>query len=105
MDIGASICITPVRDDFLDYQEKVDIKQVKGLAGKVSPVAGQGHVCWSVHDCTRKLRHLKLKAYHIPSTKSRLISTNELLYKNKGEHLTVDSRSMKLSGISGDDSR
>ena len=105
MDTGASICVTPDKDDFSDYQKKPDINQVKGLGGKVSTVAGQGHVLWSVHDNTGKLRHFKLKAYHIPSAKTRLISTNELLNQYEGEHLTVDSRSMTLSGKIGDDNR
>ena len=94
METGASICVTPEKDDFLDYQTKTDIKQVKGLGGKVSLIAGQGNVVWSVHDSTGTLWHLKLKAYHIPSAKSWAISTNELLTKYKGEHLIVDSRSM-----------
>ena len=59
MDTGARICVTPARDNFIDYQEKVDVKEVKRLGGKVSPVAGQGHICRSVHDCTGKLCHFK----------------------------------------------
>jgi hypothetical protein len=104
-DSGASICVTPDKQDFVDYTPNPDINEVKGLGGKASQVIGQGTVLWSVHDVTGSLRHFQLKAYHIPSSKSRLISTNTLLANYSGEHLTVDSNSMQLSGIENDSTR
>jgi hypothetical protein len=101
-DTGASICVTPDKSDFIDYDPKPDIKEVKGLGGKSSKVAGQGLVLWSLHDCNGTLRHLKLKAYHIPASTTRLISTSSLLRQYTGEHLTVDGASLKLSGIDND---
>ena len=104
-DTGASVCVTPTRTDFISYNNETDINEVKGLGGKVSSVIGQGYVIWSVHDTQGSLRHLKLKAYHIPNCKSRLISTNALLTSYKNEHITVDSVSLKLSGIENDSNR
>ena len=104
-DTGASVCVTPDRKDFISYKEETDIKEVKGLGGKVSSVIGQGQVHWAIHDTHGSLRHLKLKAYHIPNCKSRLISTNTLLTTYKNEHIKVDSLSLKLSGIENDSKR
>ena len=104
-DSGASICITPDKNDFINYKQNPDINEVKGLGGKKSSVAGQGQVLWSVHDTNGTLRHLKLEAYHIPHSQSRLISTNALLKKYKGEHLTINSSTLQLSGINGDNKR
>jgi hypothetical protein len=104
-DTGASVCVKPDRQDFLSYEQSSDIHEVKGLGGKKSSVVGQGQVLWSVHDTNGLLRHLSLKAYHIPQCKSRLISTNALLNTYKGEHLTVDTSSLQLSGLKGDTQR
>lgn len=104
-DSGASVCVTPDKHDFISYQSTSDINEVKGLGGKRSTVSGQGIVSWSVHDTSGSLREFKLKAYHVPNCKSRLISTTVLLNTYKGEHLTVDATSLHLSGIKNDPDR
>ena len=104
-DTGASVCVTPDKDDFINYKESSDISEVRGLGGKSSSVVGQGEVLWSMHDSNGTLRHLKLPAYHIPQSKARLISTNALLRTYDGERITVDKRSMTLSGVQGDNAR
>jgi hypothetical protein len=104
-DSGAIICVTPSKDDFIKYSTKTDISEVKGLGGTASRVIGQGMVSWSVHDTCGSLRHLRLKAYHIPTSKSRLICTNVLLTSYPGEHLTVEPSSMLLSGMRAQPSR
>jgi hypothetical protein len=105
IDTGASICVSPDKNDFLDYKPTTDINSVKGLGGKQSKVIGQGTVRWSVHDTTGNLRHFELHAYHIPTSKSRLISTHVLLKTYKGERLIVYPNSMELSGVEGIDTR
>ena len=104
-DSGASVCITPCKDDFIDYTTDVDLKTVKTMGGASSTIKGQGTVLWSVHDERGMLRHLKLKAYHIPSSTTRLLSTSSLLNTYKGETITVDARTLTLSGLEGDESR
>jgi len=42
-DTGASICITPSRDDFVEYYKGSDVKEVKGLSEKAK-VKGYGFV-------------------------------------------------------------
>ena len=104
-DTGASVCVTPDRNDFITYTQTTDISEVKGLGGKRSTVTGQGEVIWTVHDTHGSLRQLKLTAYHIPQCNSRLISTSVLLNTYKGEHLTVDAVSLRLSGFKSDSKR
>ena len=104
-DTGASICVTYDKSDFISYSNVTDIKQVKGIGSKQTKVVGQGIVSWSVHDANGSLRTLKLKAYHIPDCKTRLISTNSLLKTYEGEHLTIDSAKLELSGIKNDPTR
>ena len=41
-------------------------------------------------------------AYHIPSSTTRLLSTSSLLNTYKEETITLDSKSLTLSGIEGD---
>ena len=104
-DSGASICITPDKNDFVTYNTSTDVRIVKGVGGNATSVVGQGIVEWSIHDVNGALRKLKLPAYHIPNCKSRLISTSSLLNTYKGEHITIDGNSLKLSGITGDPTR
>ena len=100
-DTGASVCVTPCKNDFVTYEHS-DIGQVKGLGGVKSSVMGKGELIWAVHDVNGSLRHLKLPAYHIPKSQSRLISTTSLLQRYQGEHLHVTASGLQLSGIAHD---
>lgn len=104
-DTGASVCVSPDKNDFISYNEPSNICQVKGLGGKKSQVAGEGFVLWSIHDVNGQLRQFKLPACHIPDCKSRLISTNVLLNTYQSEYLTVDATGLELSGFQGDQTR
>ena len=63
-DSGASVCVTPDREDFIEYTKDSDIPHVKGIGGRESQVLGKGTVSWSVHDNKGSIRTLKLPAYH-----------------------------------------
>ena len=104
-DSGASVCISPSKEDFLDYDTNVDIKNVAGVNGKSTSIIGQGTVGWSIFDVNGKLRHFELKAYHIPSSKARLISTSALLHRYRDETITIDGTCLRLSGIQDDEDR
>ena len=104
-DSGASVCVTPDREDFIEYTRDSDIPHVKGIGGIESEVMGQGTVSWCVHDNNGSLRTLNLPAYHIPTCKSRLISTSALLKAYKGEFITVDAAKLQLSGKKGNKHR
>ena len=104
-DTGASICITPDKEDFISYSTDSDLRSVKGMSGSATTIAGKGKVLWSIHDANGMLRQFKLEAYHVPSAKIRLISTSTLLNTYQGEHLTVSATALELSGIPGDATR
>ena len=97
-DSGASVCISPNKNDFLTYDTNVDIKNVAGVNGKNSSIVGQGTVGWSIFDVNGNLRNFELKAYHIPSSKTRLISTSALLSKYKNESISINQTCLRLSG-------
>ena len=61
---GASVCITPRRENFTFYcYSKVKIKNIS----KSNTVVGKGFVCWKVRDKTGKIVNLNLPGYHIPN--------------------------------------
>ena len=104
-DSGASVCVSPDKQDFIEYTKNTDIEHVKGIGGKESKVIGKGTVAWSVHDVSGGMRTLKLPAYHIPNCKTRLISTSALLKAYKGESIKIDSSRLILSGMKNDSER
>ena len=100
-DSGASVCITPDKNDFIKYSTVTNIKSVRSMGGNISEIKGQGQVIWSVHDTNDMLWHLKLNAYHIPLS-TFLLSTSCLLNTYKNKTITVDDCSLTLSGIGND---
>ena len=97
-DTGASICVSPDRRDFVSYTTNVDLTNVRGMSGN-SAVRGQGQVHWSILDDNGNMRHFNLKAYHIPSSTARLISTTALLTTYPDETITIFPNHLDLSGI------
>ena len=76
VDTGASVCITPRREDFILYRDsKVTIKDLS----KTNTVAGEGVVRWKVRDKTGRVVNLDLPGYHIPNAEVRLLSPQVLL--------------------------
>ena len=58
-----------------------------------------------VTDESGMLRGLKLKAYYIPESKVRLISTSSLLQQYHGESISLDSNKLVLSGLPNEPTR
>ena len=76
VDSGASVCITPRREDFIFYRDsKVKIKDLS----KTNTVAGEGMIRWKVKDVTGKIVNIELPGYHIPNAEVRLLSPQVLL--------------------------
>ena len=90
-DSGASVSITNCKSDFLDFNPNSSIKRLNSV-GNGHNVMGEGHVLWYVTDESGMLRGLKLKAYYIPDSKVRLISTSSLLQQCQGETISLDSK-------------
>jgi hypothetical protein len=63
VDTGALCCISPCRDDFIEYTTDSSVK-IKDLSG-INKVAGEGLVRWIVLDRFGREQMLEMKAYHI----------------------------------------
>jgi hypothetical protein len=74
-DSGASISISPDREDFVGPLKSPGVgTRLKGIVKGLS-IQGQGHVMWAVPDTTGQLRALKVPAYYVPQARVRLLST------------------------------
>ena len=51
------------------------------------------------------LRTLKLKHYHVPSSRHKIVATSKVLDRYEGETISIDSNGLTLSGIHGDQTR
>jgi hypothetical protein len=84
----------------------VDIPTLSSFTeGGKSKVIGMGFVLHSIEDENGMLRTLKLKHYHVPSSRHKIIATSEVLDRYQGETISIDSKGLTLSGIIGDPSR
>ena len=102
-DSGASICISPDKNDFVSYN--ASSRTVRGVGNTNPKVIGVGEISWSIYDVNGSLRKFKLPAYHIPDCKVRLISTTALIDAYRGESITIEGSTLKLSGRAGDRTR
>ena len=75
VDTGASLTVSPHRDDFVTYTPHQG-SVVKGLA-KGSQIAGIGVVCWLV-EVEGKTVELKIRALHVPESQFRLVCPQQL---------------------------
>ena len=81
IDTGASICVSPCREDFISYKKsKVKIKALSSS----STVAGEGLIRWNVYDRDGNITTIEIKGYHIPSAEVRLLSPQALLTQVDG---------------------
>ena len=95
-DSGASVCITHDRDDFINFTPNSNLRRFNSVGGG-HDVNGEGEVLWSVAYTTGMLRHLKLKAYYVPSSRGRLLSINALLerYNNENDYMRPELSDFK----------
>jgi len=104
-DSGASISISPDRQDFVGPLVKPSVRQrLQGIAKGLN-VEGHGHVLWACHDTSGQLRLLKVPAYYVPKCRVRLLSTTSLLQTYADEKITVQAHCLTLSGIASDPTR
>ena len=105
-DSGASVCITPAKTDFISFDQDSNLASLQGFSSEAGQkVEGSGTVRWYVEDDSGKPRCLEVKAYYVPTSRVRLLSTTILLKTYKGEHVYIEEGQLTLSGIEGDSSR
>ena len=101
-DSGASISISPDKNDFVGPLESPGaITQLKGIA-KGLRIEGFGHVMWTINDSNGNLRMVKVPAYYAPKVRVRLLSTTSLLQTYPEESIKIEAHQLVLSGIPGD---
>ncbi len=81
IDTGASMSITPCRDDFKGKLDPAPITELHGL-NSTSKVCGIGTVCWTVKDIFGVVRTIKTKAYYVPDASIRLFSPQVYFQSN-----------------------
>jgi hypothetical protein len=82
VDTGASLTVTPHREDFVSHQE-VKGQVLKGLSSGAQ-VEGVGTVHWKL-EVGNKLVDLHLRALHVPETEDRLLCPQQLIQEHKPE--------------------
>jgi hypothetical protein len=97
-DSGASISISPNKDDFVGPLTSPGIGiRLKGIVKGLS-IQGKGHVMWAVLDTSGHLPGLKVPAYYVPQARVRLLSTTSLLQSYPGETINMEAHQLTLSG-------
>ena len=97
-DSGASLSITPHKNDFVGPIEPTSIGvKIQGIA-KGLVIQGVGQVAWSFSDPDGLTRTLTVPAYYVPKATVRLLSTNSLLQTYPMETIQILPDRMILSG-------
>mgnify|MGYP000857262147 FL=1 len=105
-DSGASVCITPEKNDFITFNNKPDLTSLQGFSADAGQkVEGSGTVRWYIEDVHGNPRRLEVEAYYVPTSRVRLLSTTTLLRTYKGEHVFIEEGNLTLSGLDEDDAR
>jgi hypothetical protein len=77
VDSGASVCISPLRSDFITYKPS-QIK-INDLSSS-NKVQGEGIIKWCVLDSSGQEISIEVPGFHIPGVKVRLLSPQVLLH-------------------------
>jgi hypothetical protein len=82
MDTGASCCVSPCKEDFIEYHEsKVRITDLSAT----NRVAGEGLIRWKVLDSSGNVQIIEVKGYHVPNASVRLLSPQSIIQLDKSE--------------------
>ena len=96
-DSGASVCVTPNKDDFVGKLLPPPHNNTKGIGGPIE-VTGCGRVAWTFRTENNTFRTLILPAVLVPSATQRLLSTSSLLNQYSAETISITSNGLQLSG-------
>ena len=103
-DTGASISITPNREDFIEFNDNVENSYLEGVS-KDFKVKGEGTVQWNMIDVNGNIRKLKLRALYVPSCNLRLLRPHAVTDMYPDETLSIVEKGILLSGALEDSSR
>jgi Reverse transcriptase (RNA-dependent DNA polymerase) len=101
-DSGATLAVTPIRSDFVDYKShRKKPRVLKGIA-KGLVIEGEGVIHWAAIDSQGKAQVLKLKAVYVPEIHTRLLSPqrflqDELASRQRRLRVSLEADQMYLS--------
>ena len=73
IDSGASLSLTPFKNDFISPPEKSALKELNNVSS-TSKVEGEGTVAWKIIDFYGVVHTIRTRAYYVPSASIRLYS-------------------------------
>jgi hypothetical protein len=80
MDTGASCCVSPCKEDFIEYHDsKVKITDLSAT----NSVAGEGLICWKVLDASGNVQVIDVKGSHVPRASVQLLSPQAIIHLDK----------------------
>ena len=82
LDTGATISVTPFRDDFVEWEDK-STATLSGITADAE-VCGVGTVLWKIKDDRGRTQHVPTRAYYVPQAQVRLFSPQNYFAENKG---------------------
>ena len=103
-DTGASVSITPNKNDFIEFNSNIENSYLEGVS-KDLKVEGQGVVQWNMVDVNGKIRKMKVKALYVPTCNLRLLRPHSLTEKYQDETISIVSEGIMLSGSINDENR
>ena len=98
-DTGASFCLTPKLEDFVDEIKPAPIKKIQGISTSL-PVVGMGHVEWSIRDMHGKVATVRVLAYYVPQTHIRLFSPQHY-FQHGGGKAVITGKTLAMELPSG----
>ena len=89
LDSGASFCITPFIDDFVDTPQPTKAKEMKGIADALR-IKGIGTVRWPIRDVFGRTRTITVCAFYVPDANICLFSPQQLFQEAQSGHCIMD---------------
>ena len=100
LDTGASISLTPYRDDFVGDIEKCPTQKLTGLTDS-TPILGQGKVAWTIVDVFGVIRTIRATAYYVPDATIRLFSPQTYFQEHDAGSCIIEARRTSLTLADG----
>ena len=88
-DTGASVSISPVKEDFIGEIHTVTNETIKGLAHEIN-IAGYGRVRWVIRDMFGNDMTIETNALYIPEGDVRLFSPQSYFQEHRKGRMIVD---------------
>ncbi len=97
-DSGANCCVSNQKEDFVGEFHPLNGNQLVDGLGKGLKIEGKGNVAWTFKSDDGMYRTIKVPCYYVPTSCTRIASTQEVLKANPKEVITMTDTGMTLSG-------